>query len=243
MGEAVRVTGPLGRTVQEVLQSILSPQLSREVLRDACARARRSSFPEDPNAAAEIIEGPLHDMVAELFGDDAAEILVLDLAPVIQMATSGVRRRAVFKAPRLPETLRPEQVETPTPVAVSAGLEPLEIIFASFAPGLPVALTSSLDGLARTRLINDAFGLLTAVEARSTPVWIVLDGHRPCVDVPTLAAFLRSLPADCRVLLWGCDDPAARRIVQQRPAWSSIGECPSWDELAVTLRAMVIGGI
>lgn len=240
MAEVARVTGPLGRAVEEVLHSILSPRLSREVLTDACRRAGRSSFPEDPTAAAEIIEGPLHDLVDELFGKDAAHLLVLDLAPVIQMASSGVRRRSALTPAKLPEV---DGLDLPSSYTSRTRPAPaaVEIVVATLAPSLPPELTRRLEGLAHLRRIRDAFELISAVEGRDAPLWIVLDGYRPCVDALTLAAFLRGLPEDCRVWLWGCDDGAARRLVAERPQWRAIDASASWSELGVALRVYVSG--
>jgi len=80
--------------VQEVLERLLTPALSRQLLGDALNRAGRARFPEDPVEAAQVIEGPLRELVEELFGDDTAAFVVLDLAPVLQLASSGVRRRS-----------------------------------------------------------------------------------------------------------------------------------------------------
>lgn len=251
MGAIAKQPGPLGRAVQEVLESLLSPALSRQVFTDALERAGRSAFPEDPVEAAEFVNGPLSALVQEVFGTEEATFVVDHLAPVLSLATSGVRARPRVPAPTArptQETARPTEGDPyssptrPAPIddAPARRSDRVEVLLTSATPSVPDEVTRALGGAASLSLVQDAFELFTRIEMRSVPVWIVVDGHRPSVDVETLAAFLKSLPTDCRVLLWGCDSPAAERIVRQRPGrWSMLRAAKTWGELVTTLRAMI----
>jgi len=249
VSEAARRLGPLGQSVQEVLESLLSPDLSHRVVAKALDIAQLRSFPEDPVRARELVEGPLWAAVAETFGHDTARFVLDDLGPVLELASSGVRRRDAFAAqtvrplgdddPYSAPTHRPAPSEDGPPGSGIVELLP-RVLVATGADRLPPELIDGLPGAARVSLVLGAFELFTTIDRRTGPVWVVVDGHRPSVEPATLAAFLRRLPPECWVLLWGCDPNATARFVRER-GWSALRAHDDWgalaSELATSMRA------
>jgi hypothetical protein len=247
---AAKVPGPLGQSVQEALESLLMPELSRQILDKALDLAQLRSFPEDPSRARELVEGPLWAAIAETFGHQTARFVLDDLEPILELATSGVRRKDTFVGET--ETARPLGAEEPYSASTrrpgarhgSGVLELPEalphVLVATASDRLPPPLTGGLPSAARVSLVVGAFELFTALEMRTGPVWVLVDGHRPSVDLSTLAAFLGRLPPECWVLLWGWDPQATARFVRER-GWSALRSPDDWnalaEELAATMRS------
>lgn len=257
-------TGPVGHSVLEVVGRILAPALCRRVLADALGRAQTASVPEDPWEARQFIEGPLAEAISDAVGPETASFVLDDLAPILALATSGVRRSPItrpaapeedahdlptfrpdhfdphaFDAPADPhaaptnrpesfdvprEALDPDQIPTAPPpdsgvIALPAD-RPHVLVATTSATG-EASLTLALGGLARVSRVTDAYQLFTALDTRTAPVWMVVDGHRPAVDLSTLAVFLPRLPAGCQVLLWGFGESELECFTEKR-GWTGL---------------------
>jgi len=225
------VRGPVGQTLLEVLGSLMTPALCEVVVADALERAGWTQVPEHAGRLRELAEGPLRETVTELVGVDAAQHMLRDLEPILQVAESGVRRRESPAA--RPKPLTPKSRISSFPPAASPG-EALRLL---------VLTCASLEDLKKqlgsvdVGRVQDAFELLTAIESRTGPMLVVVDGYRPMVGVETLAAFMPRVPDGVRLVLWGFE-PRDTLRVQHLRGWSAIEAGPDFGDLASALPSL-----
>jgi len=209
----------------------MTPALCEVVVADALERAGWTAIPEHAGHLRELAEGALYETVVELVGVDAAQHMLRDLEPILAIAESGVRRRDTPPAP--PTQLAPKSRISSFPPARSAA-ETVRVLVVTCASLEP--LKKQLGELDVAR-VQDAFELLTAVESRTGPLLIVVDGYRPVTGVETLAAFLPRVPDGVRLVLWGFHARDTLRVQHLR-GWSTVEAGPDFADLATALPAL-----
>lgn len=209
----------------------MTPALCEVVVADALDRAGWTNVPESAGRLRELAEGALHEAVVELVGVDAAQHMLRDLEPILAIVQSGVRRRD--ETASRPQRLAPKSRTSSFPPASSAAdaLRVLVLTCASLEP-----LKKQLGALDVGR-VQDAFELLTALDTRTGPTLVVVDGYRPVAGVETLATFLPRVPDGVRLVLWGFE-PRDTLRVQHLRGWSAIEAGPDWGDLATALPAV-----
>ncbi|MCB9593671.1 MAG: hypothetical protein H6719_13140 [Sandaracinaceae bacterium] len=223
-----RVKGPIGQTVLEVLGTMMTPDTAAEVLRRALERSARSSIPENAERVRELAEGELRAAVIEMVGVEVADSFLAHLDPILGVISSGVRPRQSAERPK--SVAPPSRSSSfPPPRREEAALRVIVVTAASLED-----LKRHLGSFADVGRVRDAFELITALETRTGPLLVVVDGYRPAVDVATLAMFLPRIPDGCRVALWGFTTPDARRV-ETFPGWSIVDAGADWGALADAL--------
>ena len=220
----------MGQTVLEVLGSLVAPELAEAILGRALARAGRAALPENPRRVRELSEGALRDAVIELAGVDIADSFVRDLAPILEVVSSGVQAKPDSDRPR--SVLPPSRSSSFPPRREGAALRILVVTADSIEE-----LRRSVGAFADVARASDAFELITAIETRQGSVLVVVDGYRPVVELSVLAAFLPRVPDGCRVALWGFDAQERRRV-EGTPGYSVVEAGPSWGALADALTRL-----
>ena len=179
--------------------------------------------PEDPIDVRQLVEGPLYELVSDEVGEDIATFMLDDLAPILELATSGVRRTGGSAVHHLPTT-------KPAPPPTDGALR------------IAVATMASLEELKRdigpfadVERVRDAYELFSTIESRRGPLLVVVDGHRPPVELSTLSMLIPRIPDGCRMILWGFDPARVERFLAM-DRWSTIDAGQSWFELAEALR-------
>lgn len=141
-------------------------------------------------------------------------------------------RPELFEMPA--EALDPNLVPTAPPPASGVIALPAQrphVLVATTSEKGEARLTLALGGLARVARVTDAYQLFTALDTRTAPVWMVVDGHRPSVDLSTLAVFLPRLPPGCQVLLWGFAKDEMASFTMKR-GWCVLEVDDDFDALA-----------
>lgn len=224
-------TGPLGHSVLEVLGSLIAPGLCDLVVWSALNEAHLAAIPEDPSRARRFVEQELCDAIVAAVGEQTASFVLMDLAPIIDLAVSGIRRTETDSHER--ETFRPEASHTVTTVPPPSRREDkLEILVATMAS--LEELRRHVGPFATVSRIGDAFELFTAIETRRGSILVVIDGYRKAVDLSTVATLMPRVPEGCRLVLWGYEpDQVGRFATMER--WSVIDATLDWGELADAL--------
>lgn len=81
--------GLVARAVREALGTLVSPQLSGQVVARALASAGIAEIPESGRAVADWIEGSLRSEIESAVGGDAAELVAAQLAPIVAYAANS----------------------------------------------------------------------------------------------------------------------------------------------------------
>ncbi|MFW5921186.1 MAG: hypothetical protein ACOCUS_05045 [Polyangiales bacterium] len=216
--------GPIGRAVQEALRAVAAPEQRERIMSAALQLARAKQVPEDPQRAQGFVEGPLRVAVGHTLGADIADVLVQDLAPILQLAESQVRPRNEPARSRVEAQTKPELPpaaqklpSTQPPPTSDATDAPLVLVATLDRSGLQ-RLARRLVDTATVRPVNDVFELLYALEANAArhPM-VVIDCCLPAVEPQAVASMLGGLAEPPRVLLWG----AARSVRDGLEATSS----------------------
>ncbi len=106
----------LAVVVREAISQIAAPDMAQRIERAALERYAGSSLPADPVAFKEFVEGPLMETIVDYLGDDVAEAIARDLAPMLAHVTASA---AVASAPVASEP----PVARELPVASELALE------------------------------------------------------------------------------------------------------------------------
>ncbi|MEQ8460507.1 MAG: hypothetical protein RLO52_17605 [Sandaracinaceae bacterium] len=115
-----------------------------------------------------------------------------------------------------------------------------QLVIATAAPAYH-ELANGLPSGVRLLRVTDAFELFTALDTRVAPVWILVDGYRPTVDLTTLATFLPRVPEACEVMLWGFDHDVVGSFVAKR-GWRMLHAEEEWEDLAAELTSAMLFG-
>lgn len=81
--------GLVSRTVREALGTLVSPQVAGQLIGRALAVAGLEQVPETGRAVADWIGGALRREIESTVGDDAAELVAAQLAPIVARAATG----------------------------------------------------------------------------------------------------------------------------------------------------------
>ena len=87
-------SGLVSRAVREALGTLVSPQVSAQVVERALSTAGLAVIPEAGPALTAWVEGPLRAHIEACVGADAAELVAAQLAPIVAHAASGARAAA-----------------------------------------------------------------------------------------------------------------------------------------------------
>lgn len=80
--------GLVSRTVREALGTLVSPEVATQVITRALNAARLEQVPESGPAVIDWVDGPLRREIEQVVGDDAAELVATQLAPMVAHASS-----------------------------------------------------------------------------------------------------------------------------------------------------------
>lgn len=240
----------MARAVREALRSVAAPEQRERILSAALHIARAEHVPEDPDRAHGFVDGPLRMAIEHALGEDIGEMIVQDLAPILQLAESQVRPKDA-PAPRTESATKPELPPTPS-TDLPSTQPPPESEQSTDAPLVLVATLdrSGLQRLARrlvdsatVRPVNDVFELVYALEANASrnPL-IVIDCCLPAVEPQAVASMLGSLDESPRVLLWG----AARTVRDGLEAtstktrdWIALGSEATDEDVVSLIESML----
>lgn len=217
--------GPLERTVLEVMGSLMAPDRAERLLARALAVRGWRSVPKNPAAVRELALGPLRDIIAEDIGVDVAAFVCGDLAPILDLAASRARHTCSHSRVRAQRSTPPPPTDVPA--------EKLRIAVATL--GSLEDFKRHIGPFADVMRVRDAFELFALIDARRGPLLVVIDGHRPAVELSTLAMLMSQIPDGCRMILWGFEAPEIERfLVMDR--WSTVSAGSGWLDLAGALR-------
>jgi hypothetical protein len=183
-------TGGNRALLAEVLGTVATPERGATILARALELARLEQVPEDMLSFASFAVGPLHQVVADVVGEDMAGSLVAELTAIVQRAraTSGVVRRTRPASshppqPPPPRTADGRRIEVllvgPRSGSFAVALEQMGFLIAKAPHG-----HAALDHCARRRphalvVGSDSHGL--SVQQLSALLELSLDGPPPAV--------------------------------------------------------------
>lgn len=210
---AGRIGDRLAVIVREAIDRVAAGDARDAIIRDALMLARLQELPADPAQLAGFITGPLYESVESRIGVDAAEGVLLDLAPLVERASSQL-------------TTGVRAVSTPKPSA------PPMILVATSNVDRGKRIASAATGC-EVRVVSDLFALLSSVEACQAPsLSVVIDGKLPSFSAGTLVALRRVMPERAQVVLWGGDSRAASRM----PGWKVMPDEADEQHLLAVLQ-------
>lgn len=216
--------GSLATALLEVMGSLMEPRRAETLLSRSLVAFGWASVPEDPESVRALVEGPLRTLLAEELGFEAATFVLEDLAPILELASSGVRAtRSEVRISEMPSTKPAPPYDQGKLGIAAATLGSLEELKRQIGP------------FAQVMRVRDAFELFSLIEGRRGPLLVVIDGYRRAVDLSTLSTLMPRISDGCRVILWGFDGPSADRFLTM-DRWSSIDASSDWIELAAALR-------
>jgi hypothetical protein len=231
--QRVRSDGPIGRSVREALEGIVSREKAGTVLDVALMLDGRSNVPEEAATAIDFVYGPLRKALEVFVDDSAADAMIERLDPILTMIGSHVRRREDESGVRGGST---SALESSKPVEMET------VLVASHDRTGIQGIARVLFGRAIVRQIGNVFDLVSALEAnrRGAPV-IIVDCSLPAIDPAALTSML-PLHQDVRVILWGATDLHRSRLERAFPFAKSFFFVPghtSHTDLAALVESLV----
>jgi hypothetical protein len=176
--------GPLARVVYEALGRLASPSAARAMVEAALGASGRARLGDEPSRLASFITGPLYDVVCERLGEEEADALLVDLAPIVERASSVAR-----------PPVKPSRPAAPRPVLLVASADPARI----------EALRSGAPDFSFHQ-VGDVFDLVQGVERfGAASLTMVVDCRLPTVHPGAMLALGRLVPPRARVILWGAE--------------------------------------
>lgn len=241
--------GPIASAVREALRTVAAPEQRRRILSGALQIAELEQVPEDPDRARSFVEGPLRIAIDESLGADVAEVLVQDLAPILQLAESQVRPKDAAPSHRerrtdpAPSTSTSQLPSTqPPPTGDEETDAPLVLVATLDRSGLQ-RLARRLVDTATVRPVNDVFELVYALEANASrnPL-IIIDCCLPAVEPQAVASMLGSLDQSPRVLLWGAARTVRDGLEATSPRtrdWIALGSEATDEDVVSLIESML----
>lgn len=196
--------GETGNAVREALGAFAAPRVRDEMLTLALDVAGCSEVPHGVEDLQRFLDGPLRTVVAGYLGDDIADAVAADLAPMVMLLTSQVRTAESgdreITGVRLTPTPAPRQS---APVVLMATMN---------GPRLR-GLAKGLEGIAAVRIAEHVFALASGLSASPSrlPI-VVIDLAAAPFDAAGLSALAPLLPAGTRIVLWGDTTRFAKAI-------------------------------
>lgn len=217
--------GATSRAVSEALAAFAAPGLCGEMLSLALSVASLQVVPEDVVELQRFLDGPLRTVVAGYLGDDAADAVAEDLAPLLMMLKSQVRPSSRADREDVSEVRR-----TPTPMP---SLGPPMVLLATLDGPRLRGLTRGLEGVASVRLAEHVFALASALDARPHRLpLVVIDLAAAPFDGAGLGALAPLLPSGARIVLWGDPRRFEKAIERLRRAGVELVSCPAGVTIA-----------
>lgn len=187
-------SGPMGRFALEALERLATPEVAREILREALASAGLDVVPEIRAEFGSFACGALEETVADTLGSEAAEAVLVDLQPAFTITlpsgestppSSGVRARGR-------ESLtRPAAAER-------------VVLVASHDRSLVQRLLPSFGEDTKVSAAYDIFGLLQSSQRYLTsPLILILHDEMPSIRPASLGTLARVLPPSTKIVQFG----------------------------------------
>lgn len=227
-----------GRAVREALGAFAAPAVRDEMLALALSIGSVPDVPDDVEGCRHFVGGVLRTVVAGYLGEDVADAVTADLAPMLLLLTSQVRpARREEREPREEIT---QVRRTPMPMPRPA---PALVLLATLNAERVRALGSGLDGVAAVRVAEHVFALAAALDARPHRLpLVVIDLDAAPFDAAGLVALAPLLPTGTRMVLWGDPTRFSTAIERLRRGGIEFVSCQAgatMDELAALCRAFV----
>lgn len=229
--------GETGNAVREALGAFAAPRVRDEMLSLALNVAGYAAVPDDLESLQRFLEGPLRTVVAGYLGDDVADAVAADLAPMVTLLTSQVRTAAT----RDRDDITGVRL-TPTPAPRPSA--PVVLLATMNGPRLR-GLAKGLEGIAVVRIAEHVFALASGlnVAPRRLPI-VVIDLAAAPFDAAGLSALAPLLPAGTRIVLWGDTTRFAKAIERLGRAGIAFVACnadATSEEVAELCRVFVGG--
>lgn len=184
------------RAVREALGAFASPVMRDEMLALALSVANTGEVPDDIEALQRFLDGPLRTVVSGYLGEDAADAVAADLAPMVAVLTSQVRPK---RETPVDEITGVRCTPTPIPRVVA----PI-VLLASMNGSRFRALAKGLEGIAVVRVAEHVFALAAGLDGHTGRLpLVVVDLAAAPFDSACLCALAPLLPIGTRVVLWG----------------------------------------
>lgn len=211
----------LGATLFDALESAMSPEVAMRVVVAALQRADRSSLPRDPEAMSRFVVGPLREAIEEALDEETYGLVSDRLAPLLVMASSGVRARSAattVPAATLLVVTRDPDFAARTRAELGAHVEMAQI-------DRPLELV----------------GHTTRARSSGGRLLVIVDARLPSIDLRTVAAL--STPAEpiYRVLLVGASDAQVAKIREHLPTTRRWLTCSIEETASAARRALGSG--
>jgi len=230
-----------GRAVREALGAFAAPVVRDEMIGLALSIASVSDVPDDVEECQRFIGGVLRTVVAGYLGDDVADAVAADLAPMLLLLTSQVRpatREERDERERGEDITQVRRTPTPQPHPAAA-----VVLLATLNAERVRALGKGLEGVASVRLAEHVFALATALDARPHRLpLVVIDLDAAPFDAAGLGALAPLLPTGTRMLLWGDPKRFTNAIERLRRGGIEFVSCnagATMDDVAALCRALV----
>jgi hypothetical protein len=242
MGKMALAEGLVARAVVEAIGAVAAPSIRDRVVRLALTWSGDTEIPERGEAVGRFIDGPLYLASKEVLGEQAAQGIREELAPVAAVVESdeisGTR-------PSWPE-LRIEDIEDfqrPTDPMVRTITRELPLLLvASCDPSSVGKLSFELSGCAYIEPVRDATAVLEGLGVQEATL-IVVDCRNPTVQAQTLLALGPEMPPGSRIVLWG-ERPSLERELEQLgggipDTWVCCGQGASVEDVAAVCRVLL----
>lgn len=186
------------RLIRETVEGVLHPATASSVLFEAMQEM--GGVPASPEGLVALVRGPLARRLAERLGEDMTQVLLDQLAIVLDAVAKPQRRRPS----RHDEPTRHVELSSETlPVFVLAGTRAFaEKLSAALGPDVMTAVLATDEATLATRLDQIA------------PGFVLLDASDfPAIEPDALAVRLTPLPLDVVKAVWGADLPYGMAVL------------------------------
>lgn len=242
-----------GRAVREALGAFAAPAVRDEMMALALSIASVPDVPDDVVDCERFVSGVLRTVVSGYLGDDVADAVAADLAPMFLLLTSQVRpatreerelgEQRDLGEPGEQRNLRGEITQvrrTPTPLPRPAAAM---VLLATLNADRVSSLGKGLHGVAAVRVAEHVFALAAALDARPHRLpLVVIDLDAAPFDAAGLGALAPLLPTGTRMVLWGDQARFTNAIERLRRGGIEFVSCnagATMDELVALCHAFV----
>jgi hypothetical protein len=230
--------------VREALGAFAAPAVRDEMIALALSIASVPDVPDDVEECQRFVSGVLRTVVSGYLGEDVADAVAADLAPMLLLLTSQVRP-ATREERELSEqqNMRGEITQvrrTPTPLPRPAAAV---VLLATLNAERVSSLGKGLDGVAAVRVAEHVFALAAALDARPHRLpLVVIDLDAAPFDAAGLGALAPLLPTGTRMVLWGDQARFSKAIERLRRGGIEFVTCnpgATMDDVVALCRAFV----
>lgn len=211
------------------MESLLPQSTARMVLDVALLLDGRDRVPEEAGAASTFVRGPLRRAIEVCASTDTAEAVLGRLEPILEMASSHVRRRVDDS--RVVSTSSPPKVDDARVVLISS-LDRTSIH----------GLSRGLAGFASVKQVTNVFDLVSALEEhRARRPAVIVDCSLAAIDPTVLATMIPPDVEGLMVVLWGATEKLVEDLESIAPIARTFLVCAAdanHDDIATLLRAL-----